>query len=481
MAEVSARPDNLTTYRSNLEAVDQGLRSVADRLLPLLEAYHDHCSDWGVDYRGLAHTLRKHATAMEQLDGWVGRVGEAFRNADHDNGSAPSGVVRTIEASVDRVMADALEAEYTKFVVLPQFLSISDPQQVYDWWLTLTQEERDAITAAHPDTIGNVDGIPCIDRDKANRTVLAQQLDTLNAQLQDLRAHEPPPDDAGRVFWDVKMQSINDQLNGLNAINNRLNHPQPGQPQAFLLGLDTQGNGHAIIAINDPDTADNVITYVPGTGARLGNIGGYTDQSDSMVRSANIASPKQATSSITWIGYDAPPDLPHAAFPGYAKNAEGSLRNFEVGLRTTHEGPPSLNTIIGHSYGSTTVGFAMRDGGLPVDKVIFVGSPGVGVENASDLGIDPSNVYVGLAGHDPIRLGRLLGVNRAGPFGLLEVVADDITGDRPQVFGRDPSVPQFGANQLPTDSGGDHSHYFDQASPSLKAIGQVAVGQQPHA
>lgn len=136
-------------------------------------------------------------------------------------------------------------------------------------------------------------------------------------------------------------------------------------------------------------------------------------------------------------------------------------------------GAPSHNTIIGHSYGSTTVGFTMRDKGLPVDKVIFVGSPGVGVDHASALGIDPSNVYVGLAENDLIRAGELL--------------PDQRQGDRRQVFGRDPAFSKFGANHLPTDpgksvfDGGAHSQYWDTNSKSLDAIGQVAVGQQPHA
>lgn len=298
------------------------------------------------------------------------------------------------------------------------------------------------------------------------------------------------------------MSALNDQLNGLNAIDNRLNHAQPGQPPAFLLGLDTNGKGHAIIAINNPDKADNVITYVPGTTARLGSISGDIDRSDAMVQSANNASRGQTTSSITWVGYDAPQSIVGDAWSDhYAKDAETKLHNFETGLRTTHVGTPSRNTIIEHSYGSTTVGYTMRDKGLPVDNVIFVGSPGVGVEHASDLGIDPSHVYAGLADNDPIQYAPPESISGAASnvVNMLEHKAVNkieyfsgsllkihITPDRHLSFERDPTVAEFGASDLPTDPGkplifgGAHSQYWDLDSSSLNAIGQVAGGQQPH-
>lgn len=321
MATVSARPDNLAAYRSELVVVDRDLRAMAGRLLHTLEAYRTRCPEGGADHRELAETLRKHATAMEELDGWVGRVGEAFRRADRAPEPAPVGVVRTTDESFLQAKA-ALDKAFWELAFF-QVFGPPDPERVHDWWLNLTPGERDAIIAAFPSPLGNVDGIPCVDRDKANRIVLKQKLDALNAQRQDLAAHEPPAPGSGAypavnpdwITWRTKMSALEDQLNGPNAINDRLNRAMPGQP-AFLLGLDTEGTGHAIIAINDPDTANNVITYVPGKGARLGSIGGDIDHSDRMVISANKASHgTQVTSSITWVGYDAPQSLPAAVSP----------------------------------------------------------------------------------------------------------------------------------------------------------------------
>jgi len=40
-------------------------------------------------------------------------------------------------------------------------------------------------------------------------------------------------------------------------------------PPACQLGLDTTGNGHAIVPVGDPGTAANTVTYVPGLGSKL--------------------------------------------------------------------------------------------------------------------------------------------------------------------------------------------------------------------
>ena len=98
MNTVSARPDNLAAYRSRLEGVDRDLRSTAGSLLETLQTYRTRCPQYGADHTELAHALGNHATAMGDLDGWVGRVGDAFRHADHTPG--PVGVVRTTDESV---------------------------------------------------------------------------------------------------------------------------------------------------------------------------------------------------------------------------------------------------------------------------------------------------------------------------------------------------------------------------------------------
>ncbi|MFD8492808.1 alpha/beta hydrolase [Amycolatopsis sp. NPDC059657] len=52
-----------------------------------------------------------------------------------------------------------------------------------------------------------------------------------------------------------------------------------------------------------------------------------------------------------------------------------------------NQGDPSHNTTVGHSYGTTVIGHAARDEHLAVDDIVFVASPGVGVNHASELGL----------------------------------------------------------------------------------------------
>src|SRR4051794_16081881 len=54
-----------------------------------------------------------------------------------------------------------------------------DPKEVNQWWKSLPQEKRDQLLHDWPDKLGNLDGIPVADRDKANQTVMHQDIDRL--------------------------------------------------------------------------------------------------------------------------------------------------------------------------------------------------------------------------------------------------------------------------------------------------------------
>ncbi|MFF2951916.1 alpha/beta hydrolase [Kitasatospora sp. NPDC057965] len=371
----------------------------------------------------------------------------------------------------------------------------TDPNSVKQWWNGLTEAQQQKFIEAHPDRIGNLDGIPAVARDRANRITLQQAKQDLQSQLDHL-GPEPPAKIAGASGavsnpahdeWERRKALLQEQLNGANAIDKRLTtKADERNPPSYLLGFDTRGNGHAIVAVNNPDTADNVSTYVPGTGARLGGIEGDIIRSDRMVASATEANKKagdpRTTSSITWVGYDAPQSIvPDATKDTYARNASNSLHSFETGLRATHEGTPSNNTILAHSYGTTTVGYALRDKGLPVDNVVLVASPGAGVEHARDLGVDPSHVFVAKGDIDKIDMAPALsadklvsnGVNNLGSW--YGVVQDP---NHHLIHGRDPMIPDFGARVIPTDPGTGHSDYWNPHSKSLQVMGEIIAGRK---
>ncbi|WUF59221.1 alpha/beta hydrolase family protein [Streptomyces decoyicus] len=97
-----------------------------------------------------------------------------------------------------------------------------------------------------------------------------------------------------------------------------------------------------------------------------------------------------STAVVSWLGYDAPETDASMATTGRADPAGGDLRSFTHGLRESHQGERAHMTVLGHSYGSTVVGVgASHGGGLDADAVVVVGSPGMAVDRAKDLNMDP--------------------------------------------------------------------------------------------
>ena len=201
-----------------------------------------------------------------------------------------------------------------------------DPDTVAGWWQGLTPAQRRWLLDERPELIGNLDGVPADARDLANRARLTRLLADPAAR------HRP----------------------ALLAIEARLGAAGAARP--YLLGLSADGTGRAILAFGDPDTAAHVVTYVPGLGGTLDHGLDEIGRADRLATAARRAAPDRSTSVIAWLGYDAPDSLPAAARIEPAALAAPALHRFQAGLRATHGGTPSHNTVVGLSYGSTVVG-----------------------------------------------------------------------------------------------------------------------------
>lgn len=364
------------------------------------------------------------------------------------------------------------------------------PAEVNAWWQGLTPEQQEQVLADHPALAGALDGVPAADRDTANRTVLSSDITALTDRrnaLDDRERYLLSMADQGRlpeIYPDAmnplgaaaaELDRINDDragidatLTGANTLADRL--ADPNLPPAYLLGFSSDGDGRAIVSVGDPDVSDNVVTYVPGTMSDLPSVEGDLGRADIMVQDASVYDTSgRSTAAILWLGYDAPDMFPDAGSGSYAGNAVGDLQSFQSGLRATHEGGPSHNTVVGHSYGSTTVGYAARDdGGLAANDLIFVGSPGVGVNSAADLHIEggAGNVWGSTAKNDIIHLTSVPGMS-------------DV-----KRFGEDPSGAGFGGRTFSTDDGrwgpvdsvNTHSDYWGQDNASRRNIALIVTG-----
>lgn len=326
------------------------------------------------------------------------------------------------------------------------------PADRREWWDSLSDEERDEYKRAFPEIIGNLDGLPAMVRDEANR----ENLEMLIASLEGKR--------------DEDSQT---KLGGLKRIQERLN--TVSVPPMYLLGISNEGNGRAIISFGNPDTSKNVSAYVPGLDTKLDEefANGTVNRAFYTAKLGREMNP--STASIVWLGYDAPQMTPLDLISGSSvmltSNAERgapAYNSFMSGIAATNENADPHITAIGHSYGSLTVGTAAKQaGGIPgVDDVILVGSPGVGVDKASDLGVGKDHVWVGSADNDVVTklpsskesggalLGSGLGAAAGGPAGaLLGATAGGSVSDSDDNdlwFGKDPASTAFGANRFKT-------------------------------
>ncbi|WP_244176735.1 alpha/beta hydrolase [Streptomyces albus] len=326
-----------------------------------------------------------------------------------------------------------------------------DPQRTAAWWSGLGEEEQGLYLAAYPDRIGTLDGLPATARDQANRTVLDMRLNDYALREGDL--------------------GFSDRYNyrSLNALKERLDQTDtvPAHKRLYLLQFSTEKDGRAAVAVGNPDTAQHTAVQVPGTSNQLDNVSSQIERAGKLQDAASEWLPGRGreVAVISWLDYDAPeakfqfPDFelnPAIATQGRAQDGAEDLRDFTHGLRAAHEGERSHLTVLAHSYGSTTTGAADAGGqGLDADDLVVLGSPGLTVDRADRLHVDPGRLWVGAAEDD-----------------LVANVASGAT------LGEDPKSADFGAQRMFVDTKG-HSGYWDDGSQSLENQGRIIAGLTP--
>ncbi|MEU4559043.1 alpha/beta hydrolase [Actinoplanes sp. NPDC023936] len=316
--------------------------------------------------------------------------------------------------------------------------------EVRRWWDGLSPDQRNWLLATEPATLASTAGIPAADRDVANRLILDDQ-----------------------------------RAGGADEVRARIEDDTVLRP--YLIGLNVSGDGRAVIALGDPDRARHVLTHVPGMTSDLESFGSELTRAERVAVRAHEVAPGEAVSAVLWLDYDAP-DFVHEAWSDrQAREGAEGLRRFQESLRVTHDGPPADQTVLGHSYGSLVVGTAAA-GSFAADRVVFVGSPGVGVDSASQLSVPAwsttsrsdaiqyAAVSPGSLVPDVALAGRVPLIGPAIAFGLPE---DDLW------FGRNPSDPAFGARVFPSQADAGHLGYWDPGRPALDALARITAAQEP--
>ncbi|MCC8249011.1 alpha/beta hydrolase [Saccharothrix luteola] len=366
----------------------------------------------------------------------------------------------------------------------------TDPKQVAAWWKSLTKEQQDELLRTKFQELGQLRGLPSGVLDQANRMRITDDLqrfgaqrDQLDAQLaaraQELGLDPDNSDDLTKLMNDEQYASLSEQrqeaatkaenaekvqksieqAETLARDNGWLN--AQGEPDVRILAWDPygpRGDGGTAIAYGNPDTAKNLAISVPGTGSTLD---GFSVSQAGNLREAMGA---EGNATIQWLGYDAPGwaigevDNPAQAREGGA-NLVADVNGYRAAAEAAGNNPHV--TVIGHSYGSTTVGYAGMNG-LAADDIAFVGSPGVGASNVDQLSAGPGHVYVGATEHDPVVQGTS---------------SNWFTEDGSSIG---PYDERFGAKTFGTTDGSSaldaHSQYYARGSESVQNLARIATG-----
>lgn len=364
----------------------------------------------------------------------------------------------------------------------------TEPEDVKRWWDSLSQTEKDQLIADHPPELGNLNGIPAEVRDKVNQAVMTDDL----ARVRDVAARHGVSEndvvaDPGRygLTQTDATRFYNARRTSEGLAHQRGSNPKNPRP-VMLWGyqpLADNGQGRAAIAIGNPDTARNTAVIVPGTGSsvRDGWLADGHNDAINLYDQSKLADPDDQTAVLMWMGYDAPDgftDL-RIANPDLAR-AGGDLLAADVnGLSATHTGPSHV-TVVGHSYGSTTVADAFAGSGMRANDAVLIGSPGTDLaRSAAEFHLDGGRVYVGAASTDPV---SWIGTPGDIPADVLNRTLGYPVGPNAGL-GADPAGDEFGSVRFHAEVAGedgldvhDHSHYYDRGSESMRAITDIASG-----
>lgn len=408
-----------------------------------------------------------------------------------------------------------------KVIGVPDFPKYGwTPSQNAAWWKSLPEERKRFLIEHCPDDIRHLDGLPADDRNKANRNALYGYVDAYGTKRQgaladakeafekaehklDLLTHQVTPADrmlAGPIFASTALTAARKEYartaeiyDSLKAIHDQIDSSK--RADAYLLDFNydaAHNRSTAIVSIGNPDTASYVSTLVPGIGTnvheRLGHYMDINDRLRAQAGQAGVDPNKVAT--ISYLGYVAPEGpglkLYQAADISYADEGAPKIARFMEGLRASGNtnGHSFTNTLLTHSFGSTTGGKAMTQVAKGVvDNLIMCGSPGSGVQSINQYNIPAGHVYESSVpegdivqdlgfdstfGRDPKRL--------AGITHLSGDATDAKDYWRPNPTILDERVK---ALEYVSHSFSNHSAYFDDRTRAFRDFTHVMLGKNP--
>ena len=422
----------------------------------------------GLDQKAVDDTTVALQQAVHIRDGYAGTLREAEANL-HADGYDP-----VLVKPLDQPLSPILQ-QPAIFIPLPD----TSPESANKWWNSLSPEQRTQLIAQHSPELGNLNGIPVIARNEVNQAVLNDDLSRVTdlANLRGVCVNDvlADPGRYGLTATDITRYNNACRTQEGLAASAKAEDELGRNPEVFLLKYLPDafgGDGAAAIAMGNPDTAFNTAVLAKGSGSGVKQGTLANPDGVRLYNEANRADWAKDTAVVMWVGYDAPDSVldPGLYEPNMARTGGQALAADVNALAVTHQGAPTHMTVVGHSYGSTTVADAAAAYGMHANDVVLVGSPGTDLaHSADDFHLAPGgHLYVGDASQDQVSwFGQ---DNLKTPFEGIGL-------------GQDPAMDGYGSTRFKAEVPGwsmnpfyDHSHYFDTGSESLFSIGDVISG-----
>jgi len=413
-----------------------------------------------------------------------------------------------------------------KVVGIPDFPQPNwTPSQVAAWWNSLPDDRKQLFMDHRPDEIRHLDGLPAYARDRANKHALDGYLhadgtyragafeeskEELSAATEEynkakkeyLKAASETstnhiPADLREKYRQAaeRMRVAQEHYDDLSAIRRQTNdfeRAKSGLPPAYLLDFDYDKDHQrttAIVSSGNPDTATHVSTLVPGIGTNVrGDLGDYMEINERLRKQTAYAGiDPNNVATISYLGYVAPKnegiDLIQATDIRYADRAAPKLARFEEGLRASAEANNHnfVNTLIGHSYGSTTSGKSMTlVAPGTVDRFIMCGSPGSGVQSIDEYNVPKDHVYVSsIPTHDSVQDLNVLASSGYGKDprnldGITHLSGDATDSADYWVNKKSPGISRWWTDV--THSFKHHMDYFDEGTRTSQDFANIVAG-----
>lgn len=331
--------------------------------------------------------------------------------------------------------ADPLEIQGVDELAIPP--PDSSPESVKRWWDALSGSQRQLLIDQHPQSLGNLNGVPADVRDSVNQSAMKDDLRRVEDVARQRGMDPTTLRDTALRNWDTDVFTnpdgyglcVTDVTRYQNAVKtneflerDKSSDAPRGLP-IMLWAYDPlafSGKGRAAIAIGNPDKSRNTAVMVPGTNSsvRGGWMSDGTDDAINLYEQAAGADPSHPTAVLAWMGYDAPEfgqphwqqaiadpaELEQVGTPWRARQAGALLAADVNGLVVTHDGlAPTHVTVLGHSYGSTAVADAFAHSGMRANDAVLTGCPGTDLaDRAADFHLEGGRLYVGAASTDAI-------------------------------------------------------------------------------